>query len=574
VDTAARSYLPSTLGSVGSDDRRHRPDDRRHARSDRRRHPRLELLPRELVLVELGSGNGGLVLDLSQSGAAVQTAYGLQAGESTTFSFDLPGASARIDGTATLAWVDGTGLSGGICFDQLSPPAEQVLQQWLEQQEGNQADLAPRRLRPDGMDEAYRVPPELAASLLRVSEDARLLTGAEGASVAMRRPNGHFVCEAALGAPSLIGRTMDARRGLWAECILTGAIVRCDDACGDARVDSETRQELTLGSAVLVPLFDGTSIAGVLAVFASKPNFFTAEEIQRLRRLATQWQKPAGGVPAAPATVAEPQISHIAYEAAVEPEPVSRRAWYWGSAAVLGAAGLMSVAVAAYLRTQVPIPPPPPLHWIAPAPLEAPEPAPPVQAEAAPSVPQRNPLAEGKPRSSAPQAVVRHPQELVPPPVAADLKIPPVTATDKLPELPLPAVRQPQPQRAAAESAPAPPPAAGKAPPARRPRVQAAASVVDPRRANAFIGLPSPASGSPVPYPPAALNAGKQGSVVLKGRLARDGSVTGLRVLDGEDVFAREAMAAVSHWRYPPYSPAGRPVETEIVITINFLLSP
>lgn len=73
-------------------------------------------------------------------------------------------------------------------------------------------------------------------------------------------------------------------------------------------------------------------------------------------------------------------------------------------------------------------------------------------------------------------------------------------------------------------------------------------------------------------YPPLAITARIQGSVVLAAVIARDGRIENLRVLSGPPMLVKAALDAVSQWRYRPYLLNSEPVEVETQITVNFKL--
>lgn len=73
-------------------------------------------------------------------------------------------------------------------------------------------------------------------------------------------------------------------------------------------------------------------------------------------------------------------------------------------------------------------------------------------------------------------------------------------------------------------------------------------------------------------YPPSALQLRKQGLVELLATVAKDGSITRVKVLSGDATLAKSAIDAVRQWKYRPYLLNGEPVEIETQITINFKL--
>ncbi len=76
----------------------------------------------------------------------------------------------------------------------------------------------------------------------------------------------------------------------------------------------------------------------------------------------------------------------------------------------------------------------------------------------------------------------------------------------------------------------------------------------------------------PPSYPAQALQARIQGAVVLQANITKDGSITGIKLLSGDSLLARAAVAAVKQWKYKPYFLDGNPVEIQTQITVNFKL--
>jgi protein TonB len=71
-------------------------------------------------------------------------------------------------------------------------------------------------------------------------------------------------------------------------------------------------------------------------------------------------------------------------------------------------------------------------------------------------------------------------------------------------------------------------------------------------------------------YPVAAKLLNRQGTLVVKATIAKDGSVREVRVVSGNAIFADAAAKAVKKWRYRPYYLNGQAIEAETLITINF----
>jgi protein TonB len=73
-------------------------------------------------------------------------------------------------------------------------------------------------------------------------------------------------------------------------------------------------------------------------------------------------------------------------------------------------------------------------------------------------------------------------------------------------------------------------------------------------------------------YPPLAMQARIQGTVLLQAVVAKDGTVQELRVVSGHPLLVKAAMDAVKLWRYKPYRLNDQPVEVDTEIIVNFTL--
>jgi len=71
-------------------------------------------------------------------------------------------------------------------------------------------------------------------------------------------------------------------------------------------------------------------------------------------------------------------------------------------------------------------------------------------------------------------------------------------------------------------------------------------------------------------YPQQALAQHLEGPVVLQAWIARDGTVRDVKLVKGYFVLARSAFDAVKQWRFKPYSPNGKAVDFQTVLTLNF----
>ena len=75
-------------------------------------------------------------------------------------------------------------------------------------------------------------------------------------------------------------------------------------------------------------------------------------------------------------------------------------------------------------------------------------------------------------------------------------------------------------------------------------------------------------------YPQNAKMNHHQGTVLLYATIGKDGSVQKLKPLStGWPELQTSAMEAVKDWKYSPYMRCGQPVETELLISVNYSLS-
>lgn len=73
-------------------------------------------------------------------------------------------------------------------------------------------------------------------------------------------------------------------------------------------------------------------------------------------------------------------------------------------------------------------------------------------------------------------------------------------------------------------------------------------------------------------YPPAAVEARIQGSVVLQALVDKDGAVRDVRFVSGPPILAAAAIDAIKQWQYRPADVNGQPFEWESLVTVKFTL--
>jgi N-acetylmuramoyl-L-alanine amidase len=119
-----------------------------------------------------------------------------------------------------------------------------------------------------------------------VAERALAITGADGVAIALAEDDA-IVCRASAGtiAPDA-GVRLDPRSGFSGECLISGRIVRCDDAENDPRVNLQACRRLGVRSLLAVPLSAKQSVVGLVEAFASEPYGFNDSDVRSLNLLA------------------------------------------------------------------------------------------------------------------------------------------------------------------------------------------------------------------------------------------------------------------------------------------------
>ena len=85
----------------------------------------------QLVYLDLGKENGGVMLNLSEHGCGFQAITPVKCGE-TRFGFQINGGR-RIAGDAEVVWADDAGVMGGLRFLNLPAEAHREIRLWLEE---------------------------------------------------------------------------------------------------------------------------------------------------------------------------------------------------------------------------------------------------------------------------------------------------------------------------------------------------------------------------------------------------------------------------------------------------------
>jgi N-acetylmuramoyl-L-alanine amidase/GAF domain-containing protein len=119
-----------------------------------------------------------------------------------------------------------------------------------------------------------------------VAERALAITGADGVAIALAKGDA-IVCRASAGsiAPDA-GVRLDPNAGFSGQCLVSGRIVRSDDADSDARVNLPACRRLGIRSMLAVPLSAKGNVIGLLEAFSKEPYGFNDSDVRSLSLLA------------------------------------------------------------------------------------------------------------------------------------------------------------------------------------------------------------------------------------------------------------------------------------------------
>src|SRR5467141_2015410 len=94
-----------------------------------RAHTRRKLSP--MAYVELGQDNGGILLNLSEGGFAVQSALALTSREYPEFRFQVPALQGWLTASGRIVWISDSKKEAGIQFTELPREARKEIQKWV-----------------------------------------------------------------------------------------------------------------------------------------------------------------------------------------------------------------------------------------------------------------------------------------------------------------------------------------------------------------------------------------------------------------------------------------------------------
>jgi TonB family protein len=103
--------------------------DGRHPEKDRRLHARQRI--HSLSYAKIGEGNGGIVLNISESGISVQAAGILDDSEPITLWLEIPRVRDRVEVTAEIVWLSASRKEAGLRFVNLPAGTLRHIQRWI-----------------------------------------------------------------------------------------------------------------------------------------------------------------------------------------------------------------------------------------------------------------------------------------------------------------------------------------------------------------------------------------------------------------------------------------------------------
>lgn len=129
---------------------------------------------------------------------------------------------------------------------------------------------------------------EEESRLSKALEEIRLVTGANGAAIAMVRGD-QMVCCATSGdnVPDLWTQ-LDPDNGLTGRCMRTRELQQSLDTERDPRVNLEACRRLEVRSIVVVPLTKSDELLGICEILSSRPDAFSPGDLESLKELTSR----------------------------------------------------------------------------------------------------------------------------------------------------------------------------------------------------------------------------------------------------------------------------------------------
>jgi TonB family protein len=588
----------------------------------------------EIVVLRLGSQTG-VVTDLCAHGVGVQAVHPLTAHADFETSFQLPFTQDVIEAQCEVAWADNRSRAG-FKFVRIADATKQSLESWLathlDERGSDTSKLIPvthhalpllpaveksiAKWEPPAA--AYLYSPIYAAEtelslleqkiadnetvarpelLQRIADLLCTLTLADGGAVVLQESEG-IVCRASSGNAPDIGAVLKPHSHLTAECFRTGEVVSSRDAAEDSRVQQSNAGRLQLRSIVIAPIQVERATIGAVEVLSSRPFHFDEASIATVRRVAnvvglflataeqeeekqpTNYDDALEAMSESTAHVEEGRVdtTHVVVDLlgpkveapVVRPRTALKVLSFIVLCLVICA--FVAMFTVTSMRVKSPQQPTRKNHEGRPAMKNSeaqeaepekggypsankPQPGPgvPVRGEPVPDNGVETSTAHGPeaditsdlviPRSPRPSTTARpdarQPEQTVVAPHLSVTGVDEGETTTHFLEAPavLPQLAKPQ------------------------------------RRLRTSEVILGQALNQPLPaYPQQAVRSGVQGSVILHGVVAKDGSVKNLRVVQGNRLLATFAIEAVKNWRYEITYVDRVPTEVEFIQEFDFNL--
>jgi len=274
----------------------------------------------EIVVLRLGSQTG-VVTDLCAHGVGVQAVHPLTAHADFETSFQLPFTQDVIEAQCEVAWADNRSRAGFKFVriaDTTKQSLESWLATHIDERSSDTSKLIPVTHVLPGVEESIatvgaargglplfahsRAAAETELSLLeqkiadnetvarpellqRIADLLCTLTLADGGAVVLQESEG-IVCRASSGNAPDIGAVLKSHSHLTAECFRTGKVVSSRDAAEDSRVQQSNASRLQLRSIVIAPIQVEGATIGAVEVLSHRSFHFDEASIATVRRVA------------------------------------------------------------------------------------------------------------------------------------------------------------------------------------------------------------------------------------------------------------------------------------------------
>jgi len=127
-----------------------------------------------IAYIDLGSRNGGMLIDVSEGGLSFQGIHPLQADQVFSVEFKLPGIDKSFRATGQIVWLNDSRKGGGLRFVEPVEETRNLLKGWLSEIAADDLDVQPaahpRRIHMETRQ--HSMPPRTAAQSNRPSTEA------------------------------------------------------------------------------------------------------------------------------------------------------------------------------------------------------------------------------------------------------------------------------------------------------------------------------------------------------------------------------------------------------------------